>query len=303
MDYIMKLNTGKWSGVLSNWEDTKNNANDTLLKWNIHEKYKDTLKTEEYKRLTFTNLNNEVLKLNNDLENQNYAEIKTKIAASSQYSEFVFPYSGVIPNLKISSVPNYYTQVENLQGRMNARNFQNPNFGHPSLKVTQSFNCTEDLCQGVSFTKSIILEVRGTSRAASLTKITASELPPVWFFISPLKNPTYEDQLRSLCDVTYDYNKSSACVSTVRSLLIKYGLLKEPVKNELPLNFMIDLVNIIAKNYGIGAKGYDTSQSLPNSNSFYPEVNARIESPNNFPTSRVVIPEKSLPVVNIVPED
>jgi len=303
MAYIMKLNTGKWSGMLSNWEEDKNNANDTLLKWNNYEKYRDLVKAEEYKQLTFKNLNNEVTKLSKALENQNYAEIKTNNVSSSDYYDFVFPYTGSIPNFHTYSVPSYYVLDENLQNRRVTTSSQNPGFGSAQLALTQDFYCTNNTCQSLYITKTIYLQILPTYRNASLSKLSYEDLSPVWFSKQSFKGETYADYTDSFCNIKYDYNRSSACESAVRSLLIKYDLQGESLQNELPLNFMIELVDSIAKSYDTGNSVYEVPVTKYEGKPGYYEDSVRIENPQNLPTEQIVVPEKPSPGFNIAPVD
>jgi len=303
MDYLMKLNTGKWSGILSNWEEDKNNANDTLLKWNIYEKYRDFLKTEEYKQLTLTNLNKEVTKLSKDLEDQKYTEIKVNNTSSSDYYEFIFPYSGSISNFHTYSVPSYYALSENLQNRRVPVSSKNPGFGNAQLVVTQDFYCTNNTCQSLYLTKTLHLQILPTYRNVSLTKLGYDDLSPVWFSKQSFKGEAYGDYVDSFCNVKYDYDRSHTCESAVRNLLIKYGLQGESVQNELPLNFMIELIDTIAKSYDVDKSIYDEPVSKYESKSGYYEDSVRMENPESLPTKQVVIPEKPFPTINIAPAE
>jgi len=147
------------------------------------------------------------------------------------------------------------------------------------------------------------LQILPTYRNASLSKLSYEDLSPVWFSKQSFKGETYADYTDSFCNIKYDYNRSSACESAVRILLIKYDLQGESLQNELPLNFMIELVDSIAKSYDTGNSVYEVPVTKYEGKPGYYEDSVRIENPQNLPTEQIVVPEKPSPGFNIAPVD
>lgn len=256
VSYLLKLNTGKWSKLLSNWNYDQTNANDTLLKWNNAEKSRDIKAALEYRSLTLYNLNNEVLELAENLSSQNFEKIK-KSNLDTRYGYLVFPTVQSITNLQIKTVPiyakdeyagkNYY--LESTQALSFNSDFWSWGFTAPSIEVDYLFNCLNEPCNGYKESNTISLFPNPTNRSSSLIKVDSYAYSPIWVY-KDFDGQLYWDSAYNFCNFTYNYSKSSnTCENKFRSLLNLYSAKDFTLGQELPSGFMPDFVDYIAREY------------------------------------------------------
>lgn len=314
MEYMMKLNTGKWSGILSSWKEDESNANDTLLKWSLAYNYRDYKAFDGYQSLTFKNLNDEVTELKNNLNSQNYLDIENNNTDGGMYGNLTFIYDQEIPNVKLSSYATLYANSVEPVGtysldtesksssnynKFKPNDFYSWGFSAAQVDVGYTFSCFSEVCKPLTGNRVLYLRAVPSSRNSALTKIDYTPFPPIW--VNAYEGQLYSDNIYALCEVSYESNYninkngSAACERNVRSLIQKHKLQDQTIKDKVSKEFIIGLVEIIAQEYG------QNDSAVLNLSPGYTTGTVKVENSDSFPSAEITIPERPLPEVRIKP--